>query len=133
DWRIGGPNESDQDLVGHFHFSMTDAHKRIVATNDANGRILYLDEKGHKVDVFGGDGEFTKDGPCDATVDAKGNVYVLTCVTGVILVYDARHKLVAQTPESLGSFLASPRFVPDGKAVSLTRDGSFVSLKLTGA
>lgn len=132
DWRIGGDGESDPDFIGHFHLAMTDAHRRIVATNDDKDLILYVDEKGHKVDVFGGDDKRTKDGPCDATVDAKGNVYVLQCLSGVIVVYDARHKLVAETPESLGVFLASPRFGPDGEAASLTRDGSLVILRLTG-
>jgi len=129
-WQVGG-DTSDPDLVGHFHLSMMDTHRRLVLTNDGNGRILYLDEGGHKVDVFGGSGALVKDGPCDVTADDAGYTYVTRCGSGPTLVFDRGHHLVAQWPMSDGVLATAPRFGQSREAFALSRDDSLVKLRAT--
>jgi tripartite motif-containing protein 71 len=129
-WQIGG-STSEADLVGHLHLSMIDSHHRVVLTNDGNGRILYIDEKGHKVDVFGGKGVLVQDGPCDVTVDALGYTYVAPCTPGATYVFDRAHHLVGRWAASTESLYTAPRFGPGGDNYALERDGSVVRLRPT--
>src|SRR5262249_42062147 len=50
-WQIGGASSSP-DLVGHHHFTMIDAHGRIVMVNDDVQKVVYVDSTGHEVDNF---------------------------------------------------------------------------------
>ena len=54
-WQIGGSASSDPDLLGHQHLASIDAHGRLVTVNDDQGRVLYVDPSGHKVDAFSPD------------------------------------------------------------------------------
>ena len=126
-WQIGGTT-SDPDLVGHFHLSMIDSHHRVLLTNDNNGRILYIDENGHKIDAFGGKGVLTKDGPCDITVDALGYTYVAPCGAGPTYVFDRSHHLVARWAASHGVLFTAPRFNGGGDGFALGLDGSLLRL-----
>jgi DNA-binding beta-propeller fold protein YncE len=130
-WRIGGSASSDQDLLGHQHLASIDAHGRLVMVNDDQGRVLYVDPSGHKVDAFspsvppGGH-------VCEVTVDAAGDTYVSGCGPNPpARVYDRSHRLVAEWPGSKYTLLTSPVFGPDGEVFALATDGSILRLRIT--
>jgi sugar lactone lactonase YvrE len=132
-WQIGGSASSDQDLLGHQQLASIDAHGRLVTVNDDQGRVLYLDPSGHKVDAFspsvppGGH-------VCEVTVDAAGDTYVSGCgpnPTGPTRVYDRSHRLVAEWPGTKYSLLRSPVFGLNGEGFALATDGSILRLRIT--
>jgi len=131
-WQIGGPAESDPDLIGHFHIAAIDAHGRIVTGNDDKQRILYIDRRGHKVDAFGSPDEF-RDRACDVTMDPAGFTYVNSCQDALKTphyteVFDRTHHLVAAWWPS--PFGWSPRFGPRGEVFTLGEDGSVLRLRI---
>jgi DNA-binding beta-propeller fold protein YncE len=131
-WQVGGPAESDPDLIGHFHISAIDSHGRIVTGNDDNQRILYIDRRGHKVDAFGSPNKF-RDKACDVTVDSAGFTYVNSCQEPLLTphytdVFDRTHHLVAAWWPS--PFGWSPRFGPHGEIFTLGEDGSVLRLRI---
>ncbi len=134
-WQIGGSASSDQDLLGHQHLASIDAHGRLVTVNDDQGRVLYVNPSGHKVDAFSPDSSsFTGGNMCEVTVDAAGDTYVSGCgpsPTGPTLVYDRAHRLVAEWPGSKYSLLTSPGFGPNGGVFALATDGSILRLRIT--
>src|SRR5260370_1309886 len=78
-WQIGGAS-GDPDLVGHHHFTVIDAHGRLVIVNDDLGRVVYVDAIGHKVDASPPSAPGSPTGNvCEATVDAAGDTYVSGC------------------------------------------------------
>jgi DNA-binding beta-propeller fold protein YncE len=130
-WRIGGSASSDQDLLGHQHLASIDAHGRLVMVNDDQGRVLYVDPSGRKVDAFSP--SVSPGGHvCEATVDAAGNTYVAGCgPTPPARVYDRSHRLVAEWPGSKYSLLTSPIFGPNSEVFALATDGSILRLRIT--
>jgi sugar lactone lactonase YvrE len=139
-WQIGGSAADDPDLIaveGTFHLSTFDSHGRLVVANDTNGRILYLDRDGHKVDAFGRSNLFLSyigrdlGGPCEATVDAQGDTYVSACDKGPTLVFDRAHRLVAIWPGLPDPLFRSPVFGPNGEVFALTYDGDILRLRIT--
>jgi hypothetical protein len=134
-WQIGGSASSDPDLLGHQHLASIDAHGRLVVVNDDQGRVLYVDPGGHKVDAFSPDSSsFTGGHVCEVTVDAAGDTYVSGCGPGPTeptLVYDRAHRLVAKWPGSTYNLLRSPVFGPDGGVFALATDGSILRLRIT--
>jgi DNA-binding beta-propeller fold protein YncE len=132
EWQIGGPSEGDPDLIGHFHLAGVDSHGRIVMGNDDTQRILYIDARGNKVDVFGSSEDF-REGSCDVTVDAAGFTYVNSCQDPLLSphyteVFDRTHQLVgAWWPSPLGW---APRFGPNGEIFTLGEDGSVLRLRI---
>jgi streptogramin lyase len=130
-WRIGGDPSGDPDLVGHFHLVSIDPHGRLVMANDDRGRIVYVDRNGHKVDAFGRSGDFP-DRACEVTVDTVGTTYVTGCGgRSPTLVFDRRHRLVAEWPGSKHPLLTSPIFGPSGEVFALGRDGSVLELRIS--
>jgi len=133
-WTIGGAS-GDPDLVGHHHFTVIDAHGRLVVVNDDLNRVLYVDASGHKVDAFSPSTSGSPTGNvCEATVDAAGDTYVSGCgpdPTGPTRVYDRAHRLIAKWPGSTYSLLRSPVFGPHGEVFALATDGSILKLHLT--
>ena len=134
-WQIGGSASSDQDLLGHQHPASIDAHGRLVMVNDDQGRVLYVDPSGHKVDAFSPDSSsFTEGNMCEVTVDAAGDTYVSGCGPGPTeptLVYDRAHRLIAKWPGSTYTLLRSPAFGPNGEVFALATDGSILRLRIT--
>jgi streptogramin lyase len=128
-WRVGGSSAKDPDLLGHEHLASIDAHGRIVMANDANGKIIYLDANGRKVDVFAPPELRAADSACDVTVDASGNTFVGTQCSkqGTTLVFDRTHELIGgwYSDNPLGS---PPRFGPNGEAFALGLDGTIFKL-----
>jgi len=134
-WRIGGSASSDPDLLGHQHLASIDAHGRLVVVNDDQGRVLYVDPGGHKVDAFSPDSSsFTGGHLCEVTVDAAGDTYVSGCGPGPTeptLVYDRAHRLIAKWSGSTYTLLRSPVFGPNGEVFALATDGSILRLRIT--
>jgi 6-bladed beta-propeller len=134
-WQIGGSASSDQDLLGHQHLAGIDAHGRLVMVNDDQGRVLYVDPSGHKVDAFSPDSSsFTGGHVCEVTVDAAGDTYVSGCgpaPPSPTLVYDRAHRLIAKWPGSTYKLLRSPAFGPNGEVFALATDGSILRLRIT--
>lgn len=131
-WRVGGADSQDPDLAGHLHVSVIDAHGRLVLTNDEAGRIVLLDENGHKVDSFGSRDEIT-DSACDATLDRAGNVYTVRCGVGGGAIIDPAHHVVTQWSTIDGrTLITSPRFEPDGLGYAIASDGSLLAMRPTG-
>jgi len=134
-WQIGGSASSDQDLLGHQHLASIDAHGRLVMVNDDQGRVLYVDPSGHKVDAFSPDSSsFTEGNMCEVTVDAAGDTYVSGCGPGPTeptLVYDRAHRLIAKWPGMNYSLLRLPVFGPNGEVFALATDGSILRLRIT--
>jgi sugar lactone lactonase YvrE len=134
-WQIGGSASSDQDLFGHQHLASIDAHGRLVMVNDDQGRVLYVNPSGHKVDAFSPDSSsFTGGNVCEVTVDAAGDTYVSGCGPGPTeptLVYDRAHRLIAKWPGSTYTLLRSPVFGPNGEVFALATDGSILRLRIT--
>jgi streptogramin lyase len=130
-WQIGGSASSDPDLAGHQRPGSMDAHGRLVTVNDDQGRVLYVDPSGHKVDAFSpsvSPGRHV----CEVTVDAAGDTYVSGCGPNPpARVYDRSHRLVAEWPGSTYSLLTSPVFGPNGGVFALATDGSIVRLRIT--
>ena len=132
-WQVGGAS-GDPDLVGHHHFTVIDAHGRLVIVNDDLGRVVYVDASGHKVDAFSPSTSGSPTGNvCEATVDAAGDTYVSGCgpqPTGPTRVYDRAHRLIAEWPGTTYSLLRSPVFGPRGEVFALATDGSILKLHL---
>jgi streptogramin lyase len=130
-WQIGGSASSDQDLLGHQHLASIDAHGRLVMVNDDQGRVLYVNPSGHKVDAFSP--SVSPGGHvCEVTVDAAGDTYVSGCGPNPpARVYDRAHRLIAEWPGSQYSLLRSPVFGPNGEVFALAWDGSILRLRIT--
>jgi streptogramin lyase len=130
-WQIGGSASSDPDLAGHQRPGSMDAHGRLVTVNDDQGRVLYVDPSGHKVDAFSPSvppGRHV----CEVTVDAVGDTYVSGCGPNPpARVYDRSHRLVAEWPGSKYSLLTSPIFGPNSEVFALATDGSILRLRIT--
>jgi sugar lactone lactonase YvrE len=131
-WTIGGDASSDPDLSELFNFTTFDAHGRLVVVNDNQGRVLYIDASGHKVDAFS-PSTSSNGHVCEVTVDTAGNTYVSGCgaPTGPTLVYDRAHGLIARWPGTAYSLLRSPVFGPDGEVFALATDGTILKLHIT--
>ena len=125
-WRIGGFSTEDPDLLGHEHLASVDTHGRVVMANDDNGRILYVDAEGHKVDAFTPRG----DGACSVTVDAAGDTFVnYGCGgPGDIEVFDRTHHLVGSWYGS--PLITSPLFGPNGEVFAIGRHGTIFRLEV---
>ena len=134
-WQIGASTSSDQDLLGHQQLASIDAHGRLVTMNDDQGRVLYIDPSGHKVDAFSPDSSsFTGGNMCEVTADAAGDTYVSGCgpaPPSPTLVYDRAHRLIAKWPGSTYTLLRSPVFGPNGEVFALATDGSILRLRIT--
>src|SRR6266568_6726562 len=132
-WRIGGSASSDPDLLGHQRPGSIDAHGRIVTVNDDQGRVLYVDPSGHKVDAFSP--SVSPGGHvCEVTVDTAGDTYVSGCngdFTEPTLVYDRAHRLIARWPGMKYTLQTSPGFGPNGEVIALATDGSILRLRIT--
>jgi sugar lactone lactonase YvrE len=143
-WTVSGAQNSDPDLRGHYHLSMIDSHGRLLLTDDDNGRVLFLDAKGHKLDAFGAKADFPG-GACEVTSDSAGTLYVDGCGAQAFdgsgsrtEIFDASH---ARVGEWVNSPLAvSPRFGPNGEIVAIAwahphspkaTGGSILELRLT--
>jgi DNA-binding beta-propeller fold protein YncE len=128
-WRIGGPDPSDPDLLGPEHFATLDTHGSVVMTNDSNGKVLYIDTNGHKVDAFD-----LPDGgtACDVTVDTAGNTFVNDGCGGGgdTWVFDRTHQLIAACPRPGCPLWTAPRFGPHGEAFALGKNGTILKLKI---
>ena len=128
-WQVGGADSQDPDLIGHLHVSVIDPHGRLVMTNDDEGRIVFLDENGHKVDAFGSREKIT-DGACDATVDSAGNIYTVRCGVGGGAVFDRAHRVITQWSSVHGEQLfTSPHFGSDGLGYAVGMDGALVVVR----
>ena len=135
-WTIGGNASGDPDLSGCcFNFTSFDAHGRLVIVNDAQKRVLFVDQGGRKVDAFTPDAAAFAFGiVCQATADAVGDTYLSGCgpdPTGPTLVYDRTHRLIAKWPDTTYSLLRSPVFGRHGEMFALAVDGSILKLHIT--
>lgn len=135
EWSIGGASAADPDLVGYFHFSSgsLDSHGRLLAANDSAVRIVYIDASGHKVDAFGSPGDFV-DGPCDVTLDSRGDTFVNSCNEPLLSphyteVFDPTHHLIGAWHPSPFGF--APEFGPRGEVFVLAEDGSILRLRVS--
>jgi hypothetical protein len=147
EWTIGGPAATDPTLQGNFALANVDAHGRVVAGTAQH--IVYIDASGHEVDAFGIAGDFRNGwGPCDVTVDSRGDVAVESCpdaghpVPGVpayraTLLFDRGHRLVGAWYGNPLSDFVGPHFGPHGEAFAIvakadtgTPGGSIVKLKV---
>ena len=117
-WTADG--STDDALAGHGHTATLDAQGRIVLINDDLGKVVYLSPDGDVVDSFDANG-------CDAAVNTRGDVFVSGCGTGRTQVFDAGHRLIADS--NLGLTLL--RFGPDGRAVALDQTGAILFLDVT--
>ena len=130
-WQIGGAS-GPPDLVGHHHFTMNDAHGRLVMVNDDIQKVVYVDASGHEVDAFSL--HCPSGSASEVTVDAAGNTYVSRCgpqSARPTLVYDRAHRLIAEWPGTTYSLLRSPAFGPHGEVFALATDGSILKLRIT--
>jgi len=98
--------------------SSVDAHGRLVALEESDNRIVYLDRGGRVVDAFDDRGGVLRDG-CDVALDPRGDTYVTGCTSPATLMFDRRHQLVAEWPGRRDRLLWSPRFGPGGDAFAL--------------
>jgi hypothetical protein len=133
-WRIGGSASSDPDLLGHQNPTSIDVHGRLVVVNDDQGRVLYVNLSGRKVDAFSPDSSSFGGHMCEVTVDTAGDTYVSGCNPGFTqptLVYDRAHRLVARWPGTKYTLLRSPAFGPNGEVFALATDGSILRLRIT--
>jgi sugar lactone lactonase YvrE len=138
EWRIGGPTANDPDLRGHYHLVNTDPHGLLIVANDDAGRILYIDSHGGKVDAFGQGSELGasgtfRDGACDVSVDASGDMFVNGCEEPLLPkhhteVFDRTRTLVGAWDGS--PFSESPRLGPNGEIFALGFDGSILRLEV---
>jgi DNA-binding beta-propeller fold protein YncE len=133
-WQLGTAS-GPADLVGHLHFTMFDAHGRLVMVNDDIQKVVYVDASGHDVDAFTPDSAaFAGGNACEVTVDAAGDTYVSGCgpqPAGPTLVYDRAHRLIAKWPGTTYSLIRSPAFGPHGEIFALAADGSILKLHIT--
>jgi tripartite motif-containing protein 71 len=133
-WQIGTAS-GPPDLAGHHHFTMIDAHGRLVMVNDDVQKVVYVDSSGHEVDAFSPDAAaFAGGNVCEATVDAAGDTYVSGCgpqPTGPTLVYDRAHRLIAKWTGTTYSLVRSPAFGLRGEVFALATDGSILRLRIT--
>jgi hypothetical protein len=141
-WQIGGASSSDPDLAGHLHLASIDSHGRLVMMNDDQGRVIYVDRDGHKLDAFDGGGAVfpAGHGGCEVTVDTAGNTYVTGCgrgggcvslVCAGTVVFDRTHRPIAEFARAQTPLSTSPRFGPDGEVFALGSDGSLIKLRVT--
>jgi sugar lactone lactonase YvrE len=131
-WAIGGTLASDPDLAGPLHLADVDVHGRVVtaAEEARGGKVLYIDEAGHKVDSFAVGGLPPGVGVCNATVDPTGDTIAEDCGApqNTLFVYDRSHRLVGAWPDC--HLLSSPRFGPNGGLYALRDDGTILELKM---
>lgn len=130
-WRIHVDQNRDGDLAGFLHLGVPDSHGRMPVTNDANGRVFFLDSRGHKLDAFGGEGSLVRDNACGASVDAVGNVYIGDCGLGHGVVYDRTHHPVGQWTGPGLALVKAPRFTSGGVGWAITTDGALVKVRST--
>jgi len=129
-WRIGGPESPDPDLHTVEYLATVDVHGRMVLPND-EGRIVYVDGHGRKVDAFGSRDDFPG-GLCSVTVDGFGYVYADSCGPNPAdtRVFDRDHTLVGEWSGPSDPLRSSPLFAPNGDAFALGWDGSLLRLKV---
>ena len=127
-WQVGGATSPDPDLRGHLHLTSIDRHGRLVMVDDDLGRVVYLDENGHKVDAFD-----VRKALCDVSVDALGTTFLTDCGLGYQYgeVFDRAHTLVGQWEGGYGALAIAPVFGPNGEVFALGWDGSLLNLKIT--
>jgi len=125
-WRIAGQSITDPDFAACCYLRSIDAHGRIVGGNGDHGKVLYLDARGRKIDVF--------DAPelCDVTVDGSGNIFVGTqCNSpGDTLVFDRNHTLVGRWDRSSNPLKNAPVAAPNGEAFAVGLDGTILRLRV---
>jgi hypothetical protein len=133
EWSIGGSTATDPGLQGNFALANVDAHGRVVA--GTTRRIVFIDASGHTVDAFGIGGYFRHNwGPCDVTVDGRGDVAVESCpdagqpVPGVpsyraTLLFDRTHRLIGAWYGSPFSDFVGPHFGPRGEIFAIGAEG----------
>jgi DNA-binding beta-propeller fold protein YncE len=127
-WQVGGATSPDPDLRGHVHLTSIDRHGRLVMVDDDLGRVVYLDEDGHKVDAFD-----VRKALCDISVDALGTTFLTGCGLGYqyAYVFDRAHTLVGQWEGGDEALAIAPVFGPNGEVFALGWDGSLLMLKIT--
>jgi DNA-binding beta-propeller fold protein YncE len=128
-WQVGGATSPDPDMRGHLHLTSIDRHGRLVMVNDDLGRVVYLDENGHKVDAFD-----VRKASCDISIDAFGTTFVTGCELGRFQyaeVFDRTHTLVGQWVGGDEALAIAPVFGPNGEVFALGWDGSLLKLKIT--
>jgi hypothetical protein len=141
EWMIRASATTDDDLAGHLHLAGVDDHHRLVATVDENYHLIYLDGRGHKVDVVDlhdvgaiQEGAYYA-GPCGSSLGPDATVYITSCQEPLqpphdLTVVDRAHQLAAVW---LRSPLAwPPRFGPHGEIFSI-RDTDGALLKLSSS
>jgi hypothetical protein len=94
----------------------------------SNGKILYIDADGHKVDAFA-----LREGACDVTVDSAGYTFANNGCGGnggSTTMFDRSHRLIGDCPVGCPLWTA-PRFGPHGEAFALGKGGAILKLKVT--
>ncbi|TMK83060.1 MAG: hypothetical protein E6G44_12500 [Actinobacteria bacterium] len=124
EWRIGGFQAKDPDLIGHEHLALVDAHGRVVMVNDDIGRVLYVNSRGHKVDGFSAPG-------CNVTVDALGYTFVNSCFSGQTQVFDRKHSFIGVWSGPDNTLSMAPVFGSNGRVFALGQDGTILELEVT--
>jgi tripartite motif-containing protein 71 len=92
-WQVGGATSPDPDLREDLHNPIIDQHGRVVMVDGELGRVVYLDEDGHKVDAFD-----VRKALCGISVDALGTTFLTGCELRYRYaeVFDRSHTLVGQ-------------------------------------
>ena len=124
-WRIGGTDQPN--VVGEGHIFSVDAHGRLLLER-GDGVVEYIDVANrHVVDQL-------QTGACDATVDARGDVYanadVDGCEGGFTRVFDREHHLLGAWYGRQNPLAEPPMFTPDGEAFAVTSKGAIVRLDI---
>jgi DNA-binding beta-propeller fold protein YncE len=124
-WRIGGTEQPN--LVGEGHIFSVDAHGRLLLGR-GDGLVEYIDVANHQVV------DQLQTGACDATVDARGDVYanadVDGCEGGFTRVYDREHHLLGAWYGRQNPLAEPPMFTPDGEAFALISNGAIGLLEI---
>ncbi|MFC4785344.1 6-bladed beta-propeller [Nocardioides sp. MAHUQ-72] len=146
-WRSGDPRDTPADLVGHTHFSQVDLDGNLLLANDDAGLVVRLAPDGREVAAFGSSSSGAHGGPtispvglfpegaCDASVDARGWVYVTSCgdptdPDHTTRVFDTAGQLTGVWHDNPLS--RSPVFAAEGRAWAVGSDGSLLELGVTG-
>jgi NHL repeat-containing protein len=108
---------------GPFHFSGLDPSGRVVLATESDA-VLYVSTDGKITD------RMAVPGPCGASVDGSGHVYVDLCESGLV-VFDGQHREIARFATDADPLAGPPHFGPHGEAFGIGRDGSIVLLSVT--
>ncbi len=139
EWTIRSSGTTDEDLAGHLHLAGVDDHHRLVATVDDTYHLIYLDGRGHKVDVVDlhGVGGIQESvyyaGPCGSSLGPDATVYISSCQEPLQPPHDLT--VVDRTRQLAAVWLQSPlgwppRFGSHGGIFSI-RDTDGAILKLS--